>query len=391
MLRPTIYFFHPVLLMLGIRDGINFYHRYMHATVCCIKGVCVMKRILVTLFVLLLSAVLFPIAAMAQDCFLLDVDSLDMSSLNSAAYVASHLSAQTTGIRVRKYVSDSNELTATVRLTVMQAETSAVVFDKNYGSVSGTFDSGDIYLPYVDHNTIPYVITVYIEDWTYAMPFMQLPIRLSQNTACTYGVRLRDYDSKLTSGWLMGTMLDLDTLRSQGALSMPLCASNAYVVGEATVSLAGDQMSVNLAFVQSANVEVHNVSVYFIHDLVNLVADPATSGQPAYGVSEAINVAGISNGLLYVPMLISYDPSGLSEFSYDLSNMVLASQLSLWNLNVQSVDSSVVGGETTTQDEPLDSIFTDEQAESTVEDNGIDPQKQLLSPEDDPATYMETP
>ena len=64
-----------------------------------------------------------------------------------------------------------------------------MVFDKSYGYVSGTFDSGDIYLPYVDNNTIPYIVTLGIEDWTYALPFMQLRSRLAYNSGCTYGLQ----------------------------------------------------------------------------------------------------------------------------------------------------------------------------------------------------------
>ena len=146
-----------------------------------------MKRFFRVLLYILLCATLFPVAALAETCFVIDVDTLDMQSLSDSAYVHNHLSGQTQGVRVRKYISDSNELAARVRLTIMQAETSSIVYDKNYGFVGGTFDSGDIYLPYVDNNTIPYLITLTIEEWTFSIPFMQLRPMLSQNTACTFG------------------------------------------------------------------------------------------------------------------------------------------------------------------------------------------------------------
>ena len=285
---------------------------------------------------LLLCALLVSMPALAEDCFLINVDQLDMTQLRDDAYIAAHLTAQSQGVRVIKYISDSNELAAQVRLTIQEAETSTVVYDKNYGYVDGTFDSGDIYLPYVDNSTIPYLITLNIEDWTYAFPYMRVQQRLSGNSGCTYGVRLRDYNPSLTGDWLMGTMLDLNALRSQGAITVPLCASNLYYVGQATVQTDGSSLVVNLAFDQNANVQVDSCSVYIIGSVASLTsADPVPSSQTAYSPGQAIPIDGLSTALLYVPFTLSFDPSGLSEFSYDLGSADLSNQLVLWNANLQ--------------------------------------------------------
>ena len=285
---------------------------------------------------LLLCALLVSMPALAEDCFLINVDQLDMTQLRDDAYIAAHLTAQSQGVRVIKYISDSNELAAQVRLTIQEAETSTVVYDKNYGYVDGTFDSGDIYLPYVDNSTIPYLITLNIEDWTYAFPYMRVQQRLSGNSGCTYGVRLRDYNQSLTGDWLMGTMLDLNALRSQGTITVPLCASNLYYVGQATVQTDGNSLVVNLAFDQNANVQVDSCSVYLIGSVASLSsADPVPSSQTAYSTGQAIPIDGLSTALLYVPFTLSFDPSGLSEFSYDLGSADLSNQLFLWNANLQ--------------------------------------------------------
>ena len=285
---------------------------------------------------LLLCALLVSMPALAEDCFLINVDQLDMTQLRDDAYIAAHLTAQSQGVRVIKYISDSNELAAQVRLTIQEAETSTVVYDKNYGYVDGTFDSGDIYLPYVDNSTIPYLITLNIEDWTYAFPYMRVQQRLSGNSGCTYGVRLRDYNQSLTGDWLMGTMLDLNALRSQGTITVPLCASNLYYVGQATVQTDGNSLVVNLAFDQNANVQVDSCSVYLIGSVASLSsADPVPSSQTAYSPGQAIPIDGLSTALLYVPFTLSFDPSGLSEFSYDLGSADLSNQLFLWNANLQ--------------------------------------------------------
>ena len=132
------------------------------------------------------------VPSLAEDCFTIDVDALDMNSLNSDDYVAQYLSASAQGVRVKKYISNSSELAAPVRLTLMQMDSQTLLFDKDYGLQSGTFDSGVIYLPYVADRTIPYLVTLTIGDYVYAMPFMHQQARLIANNACTYGVRLND-------------------------------------------------------------------------------------------------------------------------------------------------------------------------------------------------------
>ena len=272
----------------------------------------------------------------ASDTFLINVDVLDMESLRDNDYVMRYLSAQTSGIRIQKYISDSDELAARIRVTVVQMDTNTLVFDKNYGYQGKTFDSEDIYLPYVDNRTVPYLVTLYVEDWVYAIPFMHLPPRLYQNGACTYGVRMQDYDPSLTSNWLMGTMLDLNELRMYGQMALPICASNAFIVGEATVSIAGEQLSVFMRFKEEANVELHYCPVYLVPQVGSLTtADPLSMPQPSYAHGQPIDVTGVETALLYVPMSISYNASTLEEFGYDLWNDAnLQRQLGLWQANL---------------------------------------------------------
>ncbi len=288
------------------------------------------KRFLALLLCLVCAASL-PAVAFAQECFLIDIDALDMARVSDSAYVDQYLSAPSQGLRVRKYVSDSNELAARVQLTITQAETSSVVYQRNYGYVSGTFDSGDIYLPYVDNSTIPYIVTLNIEDWTYALPFMQLQPRLAYNGGCTFGLRLRDANPALTDSWIMGTMLDLDQLRARGSLQLPVCASNLYIVGQAVLTLSGDRLTVSLTFEPSASVTLHGCAVYLIADVAEMAtADPSAMPQRAYGLNEAIDVRGLHAALLYLPMSLSYDPAGLSEFAYDANSRDIAAQWALW-------------------------------------------------------------
>ena len=299
------------------------------------KGVFQVIKILRVILSILLCATLFPVAALAEACFLINVDTLDMQRLNDGDYVRQYLSGQSQGVRIQKFISDSSEFAARVRLTITQAETSTIVYDKNYGYVSGVFDSGDIYLPFVDNNTIPYLITLNIEDWTYALPYMQMRARLSHNSGCTYGLRLRDANPSLPDGWIMGTMLDLDALRQTGGTVLPVCASNQYIVGHASVSVSGDQLSVNVSFLPEANVELHRSSVYLLPHVAALTAlDPGELSLPRYELGQSIQIGGLQTALLYMPMTLSFDATAMGEFFYDAGGADISQQWQLWQNNL---------------------------------------------------------
>lgn len=287
-----------------------------------------MKRCIFLLFVCLVLAL--PAAgAWAEDVFTISVDVLDLDSLNSDDYVARFLSANAQGVRVTKYLSDSSELAAPVRLTLTQMESGTLLFDKDYGYQTGTFDSGAIYLPYVGDRTIPYLVTLYVGQDVYALPFMQLQPRLRSNSACTLGPRMYEYSSVIGRDWLMGTMLDLDSLRQTGRTVIDVVATNRYLIGQATVEMQNDALMVSLAFDASANVEVESWQLYIATDCTAL----ARGAWPASRqLGEWVETGGASSALLYLPMLISYDPSGLPSASLSDAQ----TQLALWNENCQS-------------------------------------------------------
>lgn len=281
-----------------------------------------MKRRL--LLILLCIVLCLPGAAGAEDCFTINVDVLDMDRLRSDDYIAWALSASTQGIRVQK--SLSSEGAVPVRLTLTEMINRTLIFDRDYGYQSGTFDSGVIYLPYLGDGTTPYLVTLYAGDYVYAMPFMHLQARLRYNGACTSGVRLRELSASLGGDWLMGTMLDLHALRRTGHQSLDVCASNQYIVGTADVYMNGDRLSVEVSFRSGANVELHSASVYVVTDCASF----ANGFYPAArSLGERVDVSGADAALLYLPMEISYDPSGLASFWYDAG--AVQKQKDLWN------------------------------------------------------------
>lgn len=290
-----------------------------------------MKKWMKRVGALLLCLMLWLPSVLAEDCFTIDVDTLDLDRLNSDDYVSVALSASSQGVRIRKSISSSSEVAAAVRLTLTQMDTRTLLFDKNYGYQSGTFDSGVIYLPYVSGSTIPYLVTLYVGDYVYALPFMHLQRRLESNGACTSGVRLRELDPAQSGDWLMGTMVDLDDLRASGARTVDICASNSYVIGSATICLNGNELGVQLHFSSAADVELEDASLYVVTD-GHVLADTR-----AREVSEWVDVSGADSALIYLPMEVSYDPAGLPVFRYDANEA--SAQQRLWK-NAHSSSSS---------------------------------------------------
>ncbi len=287
-----------------------------------------MKRTFI-IWCILLCLMFGCVSAKADDgCFLMNVDALDMTRLNQNDYVQKYLSAQTQGLRIIKQIP--SDVPQPVRLSLVEMNGQTLVLDKDYGYVSGQFDSGSLYLPYMGGGTTPYLVTLYVGDMVYAMPFMQLQARLSANGACTYGAHLYDYSPALGQDWLMGTMLDLNALRTQGYMAVDVCASNRYLLGQADIYLAGDQITITLSLNPAANAELHSLSIYVNTDCASLSS--AASG-PAYGQGEWIPVGDAASALLYIPMSVSYDPSALSTYSYDLNHGYLHQQISLWQQN----------------------------------------------------------
>ena len=282
-----------------------------------------MKKRLLHLGAFLLALLWFIPAAWAEDCFTLDVDTLDLERLSSQEYISAHLTSSAQGIRVRMQVTQSSESAAYVRLTVKQMNTHSLVFDKEYGYVSGMFDSGVIYLPYGGDGATPYLITLYAGDLGYGLPFMHTQRRVSSSPACTIGVRMRDLNAPMGGDWMMGTVLDLNALRRTGRTSVDVCASNSYLIGTAWMTLSGNSLCVDVSFNPTADVELTDHSLYVITDPSDL------HSAPAYRIGEWVDVGDASAALLYLPMQLSFDPAGLPAFYYDRGSA--QNQADRWN------------------------------------------------------------
>lgn len=271
--------------------------------------------------------------ARGDSVFRIDLDALDMSRVGTDAYVQQYLSAPVQTIRVSKYIGAGQESQASVRLTVLRADTKQTVYDKDYGLVYGTFESGDIYLPYAENGSMYYLVTLYLGQWIYALPFLQQMPRLYENGACSAGFRFSEASGGLSGDWLMGTMLDIEGLRQSGGVTqVPLCASNRYLLGYATVTLAeGRYLSVSLALDPNANAELVQYRLFLIADVASVATlSPYEMPQPSAELGQPVDVGDASTVLLYLPMSVSFDPALLGQYAYSASDPYTQYQLSLW-------------------------------------------------------------
>ena len=289
---------------------------------------------LLACFVIILSIMAAMPEALAQDVFVIQADALDMNRLGEMDYVNTYLSAGTQYIRVQYALEDEQQ----VSLLVTQTETGSIVLDKNYGLVSGTFDSGDIYIKFSDSGTVAYTIHLKIGETTHTFPFYRKLMVLRNNTASTFGLRIHQLDKSLTDSWTMATPLDLEEIAAlpDGIKRIDICASNMYIIGTATVRIRDGMLRVSLQLNEEKEFEIEEQHLFLITSPATwYTADPRQLDHNKYDIGIDIPLVqalpGIRYAVLYLPMRLSYDPNGLDRFSYNPEDTELLRQLEIWD------------------------------------------------------------
>ncbi len=253
------------------------------------------------IFYFLIGLVLFSSAS--ADCLPIDAD-----TLVPGAELSSHMQ----GVRIQKTV----EPPAEIRLIITQTDSGTVILDKAYSEQSSAFDSGEIYLPYTGRAATAYTVSLQTGGEALSFSYTQLQARLTDNSAYTLGPRL-------SGDWPMATVLDL----TRTGATVPICASNQYIIGQAVFTLSGGTLEVSLSFAASANVTLENQAVYVTLNPASLDDNPLR--QAKHSVGEAIDISGGQTALVCVPLTVSYDPVGLSDFVYNANDREILSQMAL--------------------------------------------------------------
>lgn len=124
------------------------------------------------LFLVLVLWLLGSIACAESTVFTVDFDTIDPAAVTSDEYVRTHLQSDAPALRIRKHLTDSDDLQAEVRLTVTRSDTCQTVFEKYYGLVSGDFQSEAIYLPFIAGDMAPYMITLQTNATRHVLPYL---------------------------------------------------------------------------------------------------------------------------------------------------------------------------------------------------------------------------
>lgn len=132
------------------------------------------------------------------------------------------------------------------------------------------------------------------------------------NTVCVAGIEFRDVKPELTNKWYNFAAIDLS---QDGTQTFDLVASNMYVVGTVTVTVAGDEVTVDWKLRKQGTTDANFVSesefLTFFNslDAVNGVEPEGFTG-PVYQFGQPISIAndlgGDTNVLLYIRNTATY-------------------------------------------------------------------------------------
>ncbi|MBQ8536307.1 MAG: hypothetical protein IJ461_02745 [Clostridia bacterium] len=290
--------------------------------------------------VAMLWLIAFGGCAAAEEVFVIPANEVQFSRLEDGDYLNSALTAATQYIQITCDLGDQNQ---EVTLSVHRQTDGKVVHQKNYGVRSGKFRSDEIYLKYSGSETVKYTITLQAGAQQWQFPFYRKLMALSHNTACSYGVRIREAAPGVTKSWPMATVVDL----RGGSHSVPLCASNQYIIGTVNISVSADSLSVQVTPRENIDLTIHNQRVYAITDPGTLTSldGSALGGQVSFKPGQKISISKDLGGsqyvILYLAMEVSYDPNGLESFSYDPGSV--SDQLSMWRQLQQQSGVEAVG------------------------------------------------
>ena len=141
---------------------------------------------------------------------------------------------------------------------------------------------------------------------------------VTNSIACSQGPRFQENRPGLTDKWYMYTPLDLSV---EGTRTIPLIATNHYIIGSVAVTTAGGSVQVDY-HLNSSKVHIRKEFMTFFPDLASIkTVDPKALEAQNFPFSTAIdiqgNLAGDTSVLLYIALSVDYNyfASGIKPYS----------------------------------------------------------------------------
>lgn len=222
-----------------------------------------------------------------------------------------------------------------VTVTVRDAKGS-LCYQRDYGSCSGDFRSEDVFLRLKGSST-PYRVELSANGAVYGFDVLRKMPYLSDNLACSVGYPLSELTGRDT--WKTVTLLDTGKLE-ENQKTVPLYASGAYEIGTVTFSISDNQLKVSASLMPGLDGSVGGGKVYVA---LNAADARDLDGRRFSGLTgrlnSAVDLKGARYAVVYVELIVSFDPSGASA----APEAELSDQAELWQSLIELTANEAVG------------------------------------------------
>lgn len=290
-----------------------------------------MKRVLILLIALLTLGLCLS-AAQAEEVFCVSEAVFASPNVWDASFREANLTTSASYVNISCALAGETPVT----LSISQESTGALVYSRDYGTVSGEFRSEDIYLK-LEGDATTYQVQLNCGGQVYAFPIDRVMARLQGNAACSAGYPL----SAITGRdlWQTVTLLDLNALEGSSA-TYDLYASNRYVLGSVTFSVSGGAVCASVSLNPEADVSIDGATVY----VASTALEAASLGQKGCtaasgGLDSYIAGSGTGLAAVYVKLTVSFQPDGLPTGI----SPVWSDQEQLWQRMLQETTAEAVG------------------------------------------------
>lgn len=238
------------------------------------------------------------------------------------AFTVTQITTDASYLRVLCPLEDASAVTLTVR-----DEWGTLIYQRNYGTCSGSFRSGDIHLP-LQGSGCEYTVTLATQDATHTFTVTRRTPRLTDSAVYAGGATLH----QLTGGSRQkyAVVLDMETLNGE-TLIAPMLADGAQV-GEVSFSVADGTLTV--AALLTADGQIDKANVYIATDA--LTAE--TLGTRRFcgtktKLGRTVDLGNAPYAAVMVQLTVTYDPATAQAYAPSPAEEdALAEFLANWQL-----------------------------------------------------------
>lgn len=238
------------------------------------------------------------------------------------AFAVSRITTDASYLRVLCPLEEASAVTLTVR-----DEWGTLIYQRNYGTCSGSFRSGDIHLP-LQGSGCEYTVTLTTQGAAHTFTVVRQMPRLTDSAVYAGGATLR----QMTEGSAdkFAVVLDLQTLNEE-TLIMPMLADGVQL-GEVYFSVLDGSLTVTARL--TADGQIDKANVYIATDA--LTAE--TLGTRRFcgtktRLERTVDLGDVPYAAVMVQMTVTYDPATAQAYAMSAAEEdTIAEILANWQL-----------------------------------------------------------